>query len=239
MKIENVGLTENVLKKRKLIRKTRIEEELSPFCRSEQGICYDDYACLIAGTKNFPEDMVEGLRYWICNYLSNLGKWLGQDESEEELLEMLIRNRRNSFSVWNDPSMKQRGIAVYVTPSFLNHACDPNLWLRRDTSSKLEFVTSHAINKGDEITIPYVDTTDDLSVRRQKLLTNYLFLCNCFKCQTEEEEKRVREREIEEKTIEELTIPVDVFDEQGQQGQQQFEQKQLQQEDEQPPPSQQ
>eukprot|EP01103_Thecamoeba_quadrilineata_P002444 TRINITY_DN123_c0_g1_i1.p1 TRINITY_DN123_c0_g1~~TRINITY_DN123_c0_g1_i1.p1 ORF type:complete len:401 (-),score=74.24 TRINITY_DN123_c0_g1_i1:66-1268(-) len=163
----------------------------------EREIRFDDYTTLCAGTDYFPQDMVDGLRFWICNYIADLSQWLKEPTSSHELLDCLMRNRRNSFSVWNEPSMKQRGIAVYVSPSFLNHDCDPNLTLRRHETALLEFIASRAIEEGEELSISYIDNSESVFARRQKLSTNYLFFCQCNKCK-EEDRNRVEGFDLDE-----------------------------------------
>lgn len=149
---------------------------------TEPDIEFEDYEALISRPYDFPGDMIEGLKFWICDYLSRLGAWLGLEESAESLLLQLIRNRLNSFSIWNEPSMRQRGIGVYVTPSFINHDCNPNISLKRYSTSLLEFYAARPIKEGEELSISYVDTAEELDVRRQKLRSTYLFLCRCQRC---------------------------------------------------------
>ena len=47
----------------------------------------------------------------------------GASEDPEELLEIMLRNRRNSFYVASVSGTGPAGCAVYVTPSFFNHSC--------------------------------------------------------------------------------------------------------------------
>lgn len=44
-------------------------------------------------------------------------------EDPEELLEIMLRNRRNSFYVASVSGTGPAGCAVYITPSFFNHSC--------------------------------------------------------------------------------------------------------------------
>ncbi|RIA91373.1 hypothetical protein C1645_767489 [Glomus cerebriforme] len=52
---------------------------------------------------------------------------------------------------------------------------------------EVEFVALHNINEGEELTISYIaDTRSPLHVRRQKLMDDYYFLCECDRCKIEE-----------------------------------------------------
>eukprot|EP01102_Stenamoeba_stenopodia_P004764 TRINITY_DN1511_c0_g1_i1.p1 TRINITY_DN1511_c0_g1~~TRINITY_DN1511_c0_g1_i1.p1 ORF type:complete len:466 (-),score=157.01 TRINITY_DN1511_c0_g1_i1:1058-2407(-) len=177
------------------------KEEEEESITSEPEINFPEYDILISRPYDFPADTIEGLKFWICDYLSRLGIWLGLEETPDSLLEMLIRNRLNSFSIWNDPSMRQRGIGVYVSPSFMNHDCNPNVNLKRYSTSLLEFCAARPIKKGEEITISYVDTSEELDVRRQKLRSTYLFLCRCQRCIDEETARVTVTKEAEVPTI--------------------------------------
>jgi hypothetical protein len=84
------------------------DEEFGKVAITEPEITFEDYEALISRPYDFPADMIEGLKFWICDYLARLGAWIGLEESAESLLLQLIRNRLNSFSIWNEPSMRQR-----------------------------------------------------------------------------------------------------------------------------------
>jgi hypothetical protein len=46
-----------------------------------------------------------------------------KDSSSQENLEILVRNRRNSFYVASVYGSHNIGSAIYVNPSFFNHSC--------------------------------------------------------------------------------------------------------------------
>jgi hypothetical protein len=174
-----------------------------PFSRSENDITIDDYLCLIAQPEDFSAETILSVREWICSYLSKMSEWLGCEESEDSLLELLLRNRRNSFSIWDDDSNGQRGIGVYVRPSFINHSCEPNLEIRRDKSSRLGFYVKEDLQNNDELTISYVNLDEGLKERRKTLQENYLFHCTCPRCMREEaQELEQQAQELEQQAQE-------------------------------------
>lgn len=60
----------------------------------------------------------------IGSYVHQLRKWIGvKDSSSQENLEILVRNRRNSFYVASVYGSHNIGSAIYVNPSFFNHSC--------------------------------------------------------------------------------------------------------------------
>jgi len=50
----------------------------------------------------------------------------------------------------------------------------------------VECTASFPVKKGEELNISYIDTAQDLTARREKLLESYLFTCDCVRCTREE-----------------------------------------------------
>lgn len=84
-------------------------------------------------------------------------------------------------------------MALHPKSALLNHSCDPNAFVRFDappTSSSQSFppygsISIHAlrpIEKNEEVTISYVDTTFPYQQRQQELKSRYFFTCTCNLC---------------------------------------------------------
>lgn len=85
--------------------------------------------------------------------------------------------------------LNNEGSGLYVTQSKINHSCNPNAEIRFPFSNNvLQVVALREINVNEEVSISYLDECQLNRSRhsRQKYLQeNYLFLCECEKCQDE------------------------------------------------------
>lgn len=85
--------------------------------------------------------------------------------------------------------LNNEGSGLYLTQSKINHSCNPNAEIRFPYSNNvLQVVALREISMGEEICISYLDECQLNRSRhsRQKYLQeNYLFLCECEKCQAE------------------------------------------------------
>eukprot|EP01062_Namystynia_karyoxenos_P011244 TRINITY_DN14015_c0_g3_i1.p1 TRINITY_DN14015_c0_g3~~TRINITY_DN14015_c0_g3_i1.p1 ORF type:complete len:539 (+),score=146.58 TRINITY_DN14015_c0_g3_i1:87-1703(+) len=69
--------------------------------------------------------------------------------------------------------------------SFFNHDCDPNvthLSLAGKESHVVMFKTLRPVKKGEQLTISYVEDTQTVWHRRERLRASYGFLCACQRC---------------------------------------------------------
>eukprot|EP00934_Nitzschia_sp_Nitz4_P008862 Nitzschia sp. Nitz4//scaffold17_size182527//173440//174333//NITZ4_001884-RA/size182527-processed-gene-0.110-mRNA-1//1//CDS//3329539430//8852//frame0 len=104
---------------------------------------------------------------------------------------MLIRVRLNSFTIVDNISNQSLGIALFSTPSFMNHSCDPNVlhtFMYGETGSTPEIILTAIkdILPGQEIQISYMDCNAPFRhVRRDSLAKTYFFICECPRCQVE------------------------------------------------------
>ena len=83
----------------------------------------------------------------------------------------------------NNVAMGKGGSGVFEHYSRINHDCNPNV--NNVWNSTIEKLTVHAvrqINKGEEITTSYVDSTCRTRQQRQKELDNWDFVCSCKCC---------------------------------------------------------
>ncbi|KAI1786676.1 MAS20-domain-containing protein [Ganoderma leucocontextum] len=91
-------------------------------------------------------------------------------------------------------TQRQLGSGLYLVSSYLAHSCDPSA---RPTftvgSNELQLIATRPIQKGDELTIAYVDVaqrTDETSEearrrRRVELARGWKFKCECERCLSE------------------------------------------------------
>lgn len=98
--------------------------------------------------------------------------------------------------------LNNEGSGLYVTQSKINHSCNPNAEIRFPFSNNvLQVVALREIGLNEEITISYLDEChlDRSRHSRQKYLQeNYLFMCECEKCQEEIHQDDVTSDEEEE-----------------------------------------
>ncbi|KAL9229307.1 hypothetical protein vseg_004790 [Gypsophila vaccaria] len=88
----------------------------------------------------------------------------------------------------DDYSICCQGTAFYPLQSCMNHSCCPNAKAFKrdeDNDGHAIIVAMHKIQKGEEVTISYID--EELPYEeRQKSLADYGFRCKCSKCLEEE-----------------------------------------------------
>lgn len=64
----------------------------------------------------------------------------------------------------------------------MNHSCEPNVKVTFSGSNKVVAVAQRPVKAGEELRISYIDEFADYE-KRQKLIGEYLFTCNCPKCE--------------------------------------------------------
>jgi SET and MYND domain-containing protein len=81
-----------------------------------------------------------------------------------------------------DEFMTNIGAAVYHELSMFNHSCQPNCVLSF-VGSTICIKTIRSIEKGEELTISYIDVAEPRETRRKTLRERYFFTCQCPLCQ--------------------------------------------------------
>lgn len=76
------------------------------------------------------------------------------------------------------------GVGLWILPSFINHACNPNA-RRLHVGDYMMVHASRDIKAGEEITLAYYDVLSPLSNRRERAKT-WGFDCCCKRCKFEE-----------------------------------------------------
>lgn len=95
-------------------------------------------------------------------------------------LEVLGRLYINGFEICTE-KMETYGWGVYLGPSILDHSCQPTASVSF-SGRQLTVTANRSLANLGEAFISYCDTALPSSVRREKLLRNYFFLCACSKC---------------------------------------------------------
>lgn len=108
-------------------------------------------------------------------------------KTSESVRAILSRDQGNVFGLWDmstEGDSEMLGWAMYVSGSYFNHNCAPNVRKERIKRSMC-FFTSRDVDAGEELCISYVDVQDDVVVRRSELPRNWYFDCTCKRCEEE------------------------------------------------------
>lgn len=88
--------------------------------------------------------------------------------------------------------LNNEGSALFAVQSACNHSCEPNSISSFPFSNHIvALVASKDLEEGEEIFISYLDEcaqSRSRHSRRKILQENYLFHCNCRRCQLEADE---------------------------------------------------
>ncbi|GAA5826845.1 hypothetical protein JCM5353_005417 [Sporobolomyces roseus] len=116
-----------------------------------------------------------------------------------ELLDLLSRFSSNSFSLTSPTDLTNIGVTLSPLTALLNHSCPPNAVVvfpsfPTSTDRKtMKVIAIRPIQKGEEVTISYVDTAGLKSMRQKELRERYKFECGCEECEGKEERVDPRE----------------------------------------------
>ncbi|OWF49924.1 histone-lysine N-methyltransferase SMYD3-like [Mizuhopecten yessoensis] len=114
-----------------------------------------------------------------------LGKLLGDSNlpPANELLEIFGKMVINSFTVC-DGEMQSIGVAIYLSPSLLDHSCEPNAVVTFQ-GTRLTVRATKDIQEPSpaNISISYLDQLATIAERQKQLQEQYYFSCQCNRCQ--------------------------------------------------------
>ena len=79
------------------------------------------------------------------------------------------------------PTYDPIGLCMDPLPALMNHSCDSNAVVSFD-GSQLHVRSLRKIERDEEITISYVDSTNPFRRRQQELKERYFFECQCSSC---------------------------------------------------------
>lgn len=111
---------------------------------------------------------------------------------QKEELDAFIDRLYDEIDANSGTFINNEGVALFSLQSTCNHSCTPNAepnFLKNNNC--LSLVALRDIQAGEEICISYLDECDRERSRhsRQKFLKeNYLFICNCEKCNAESDD---------------------------------------------------
>ncbi|KIJ63604.1 hypothetical protein HYDPIDRAFT_113081 [Hydnomerulius pinastri MD-312] len=99
--------------------------------------------------------------------------------------DVLARDTGNAFGIWDgDRRDEMLGWGIWVSASYFNHTCTPNLRKTRQ-GRVLHFETTRKIQAGEELCISYIDTDSPVDKRRRELEESWFFTCACLRCAKE------------------------------------------------------
>lgn len=82
-------------------------------------------------------------------------------------------------------SPTNEALGVYLHPLFAraNHSCNYNATLIFNRGTEAMMVPVRSIHAGEEVLVPYIDTTENFGHRQHELRTRYFFTCKCSECE--------------------------------------------------------
>jgi SET domain len=106
------------------------------------------------------------------------------DVELKDCLAVLEKLESNAFTVSDYDLSSISGIGLYALAAAINHSCNPNCCQTFDlsTSAAVSIRALRNIEKGEEITIAYIDVGKPTWWRRKELQKAYGFLCSCNRC---------------------------------------------------------
>lgn len=92
---------------------------------------------------------------------------------------------RRSEPLWQQGLPPVDGAALYHTGGMMNHCCAPNIDCTWSNSCRATFAANRTIRVDEELCIAYCDPSEPVSKRRQRLLEDFGFVCQCELCVVE------------------------------------------------------
>lgn len=120
-------------------------------------------------------------------------------ETQRESVDLLIDNLYNKLDEVVGSFLNNEGSALYIRQSKINHSCSPNAECRFPHSNNVLVLTAtRDIKAEEEICISYLDecALERSRHSRQKMLSeNYLFHCQCLKCESQVDDPDITSEE--------------------------------------------
>lgn len=127
-----------------------------------------------------------------AGWVKNVSELNTLDETQRIELDELIDTFYATLEETVGQFLNNEGSGLYLQQSKINHSCNPNAEIRFPWSNHvLQVVALRDISADEEICISYLDECQLGRSRhsRQKFLQeNYLFVCDCEKCESEVEQ---------------------------------------------------
>ncbi|KAK4883114.1 hypothetical protein RN001_006433 [Aquatica leii] len=123
-------------------------------------------------------------------------------DAEKQQLDNFIDKLYEDMDRVSGNFLNNEGVALFSLQSSANHSCVPNsepTYLHNN--SRLSLVALKDIAAGEEITISYLDECNLFRSRHSRhkiLMENYLFICQCPKCESQVNDPDVTSNEEED-----------------------------------------
>eukprot|EP00730_Choanoeca_flexa_P000572 TRINITY_DN10253_c0_g2_i4.p1 TRINITY_DN10253_c0_g2~~TRINITY_DN10253_c0_g2_i4.p1 ORF type:complete len:423 (+),score=48.64 TRINITY_DN10253_c0_g2_i4:15-1283(+) len=126
----------------------------------------------------------------IAAIMATVRAMLTQDELDgnaaQQCYQLALKLVPNVFSLC-DEEANPIGAALYPELAQLNHSCDPNACVVFEGKQAI-LRSLKDIDKGEEVRISYLPVGQVWTERQQTLLHQYQFVCDCHRCQVDQEE---------------------------------------------------
>ncbi|KAF9269798.1 SET domain-containing protein [Marasmius fiardii PR-910] len=106
-------------------------------------------------------------------------------ENADTVRQIIGRDQGNAFGlyeVFGDNEMF--GYAIYISGSYFNHNCSPNVRKER-VGREMRFFATRDVQPGEELCTNYIDINDGAKDRRDNLSKEWYFDCMCERCKWE------------------------------------------------------
>lgn len=166
--------------------------------RRKHGLISDDEWSLVLQLQSHVEDFKQ-LPVWENIELMSVGASqfsLTQDMFNKDFVAAMYARVRLSYVIKTPlttskiltnsltlitPTLDPLGLIFDPMLGHINHSCDPNAFIMMDGAST-SLRTLKPINKGEEVYISYIDTTNPYRRRQYELTCRWFFTCACSKC---------------------------------------------------------
>lgn len=109
---------------------------------------------------------------------------VGLPDNSANILLILVIFRLTMTGIYDEQEMEREGEALAAITSFFNHSCFPNSSIFfHHRLNEFEIIANKNIKKGEEIFFTYIALYQYTDQRRDDLMFNYGFYCDCPRCQ--------------------------------------------------------
>ena len=139
--------------------------------------------------KHLPEEIMQDIQLYLffSSAFEKTNTNIPWTFNHDLFRQVLYREMSNSFGIW-DPSegsdQELLGWALHPKAVYFNHSCEPNIRKVRQ-GRNMVFIAEHNIEEGEELCITYGSVAEPVEERRNRLLENYSFWCQCSRCTRE------------------------------------------------------
>ncbi|MCD4811282.1 SET domain-containing protein-lysine N-methyltransferase [bacterium] len=118
------------------------------------------------------------------NKMLDIRTMVGLPNNSSNILLILVILRLTMTGIFDKQEREREGEALAVITSFFNHSCFPNSSiLFHHRLNEYEIIANRNIKKGEEIFFTYIALYQYTNERRDELMYNYGFHCDCPRCQ--------------------------------------------------------